>query len=265
MYESIFHINESIPNINSDALGSVGVFTVANSTATIILITLIFIIVSLFARSFTLMPKKFQGFCEVTYEAILKFIAQIVGDVEHAKKIIPFVGSLMVYLAVANLLPMIPFISSFYLNIKGEHVELFRGATTDFNTTFGLAVAVVVSMQILGMKEQGVFGYLSHFIRIKQVFVGFKKGLSHGGEAIIGFFVGLIEIVSEIAKMLSLSLRLFGNMFAHEVLTVILLGAFSFVLPVLWMGMGVLVGIVQAVVFSALVTIYYSLVLKQEH
>ena len=119
MQESFFHINEAIPNINSDALGSVGVFTIANSTATIILITFIFIIVSLFARSFTLMPKKFQGFCEVTYEAILKFIAQILGDVEHAKKIIPFVGSLMVYLAVANLLPMIPFISSFYLNIKG--------------------------------------------------------------------------------------------------------------------------------------------------
>ena len=137
-------------------------------------------------------------------------------------------------------------------------------ATTDFNTTFGLALAVIVTMQIVGMKEQGVFGYLSHFIQIKQVVHGFKKGFGDGMVAIIGFFVGLIEIISELAKMLSLSLRLFGNLFAHEVLTVILLGAFAFGVPALWMGMGVLVGIVQSIVFVALVTVYYSLVLKKE-
>jgi F-type H+-transporting ATPase subunit a len=74
----------------------------------------------------------------------------------------------------------------------------------------------------------------------------------------------LIEIISEAAKMLSLSLRLFGNMFAHEVLTVVLLGIFAIGLPSLWMSMGVLVGVVQSVVFAALVTVYYSLVLKKE-
>jgi F-type H+-transporting ATPase subunit a len=119
-------------------------------------------------------------------------------------------------------------------------------------------------MQIVGMKEQGVFGYLSHFIQIKQVVKGFRKSIGEGAVAIIGFLVGLIEIISELAKMLSLSLRLFGNLFAHEVLTVILLGAFAFGVPALWMGMGVLVGVVQSIVFTALVTVYYSLVLKKE-
>ena len=146
----------------------------------------------------------------------------------------------------------------------GEHVPLLRGATTDFNTTFGLALAVVVTMQIMGMREQGVLGYLSHFIQIKQVIRGFKKSLGEGAVSIVGFLVGLIEIIGEFAKILSLSLRLFGNMFAHEVLMVILLGAFSVAVPAIWMGMGFLVGVVQAVVFVSLTTVYYSLILKKE-
>ncbi len=262
--QSIFKVNESIPNIAPEKIGDIGVFSIANTTVTIIFIALLFILLSLFVRNFSLMPKKFQSFCELVYDGILSLISQILGNKEKAKKIIPYVGSIMLYLIVANLLPMMPLISSFYVIIDGAHIPLLRGATTDFNTTFGLALAVIVSMQFLGMKEQGVLGYLSHFIQVKQVVHGFMKGLSHGFLAIINFFVGLIEIISEVAKTLSLSLRLFGNMFAHEVLTIVLLGVFSFALPALWMGMGVLVGIVQALVFSALVTVYYSLILKKD-
>ena len=195
---------------------------------------------------------------------IVSFIISMVGDSKRAHSIIPYVGSLMVYLLIANLLPMMPGISGFYVSILGERVSLFRGVTTDFNTTFGLALAVIITMQIVGIKEQGVLGYLSHFIQIKQVWMGFRKSTSEGLVAIIGFFVGLIEIVSELAKILSLSLRLFGNLFAHEVLTVILLGTFAYGVPALWMGMGILVGIVQSIVFVALVTVYYTLVLKKE-
>ena len=74
--------------------------------------------------------------------------------------------------------------------------------------------------------------------------------------------MGLIEVIGEVAKIISLSLRLFGNMFAHEVLTIILLGAFSVGVPAIWMGMGILVGVVQAVVFTALITVYYSLTIR---
>ncbi len=199
------------------------------------------------------------------YGAVADFITSIVGDKERAKKIIPYVGALMTYLIVANLLPMVPGVASFYVTgSEGQHIPLFRGATTDFNTTFGLALAVIVIMQFVGMKEQGIGGYLSHFIQIKQVIRGFRKSVGEGMVSIIGFFVGLIEIISEVAKILSLSLRLFGNMFAHEVLTVILLGAFAIAVPAIWMGMGLLVGVVQSIVFVALVTVYYSLVLKKE-
>lgn len=262
---SFFQVHEAIPSIDAPILGSFGPFAIATSTMTVMLITVLVVgLCSLLVRA-KVLPGKVQHVLEMLYENILSFIASILGSKEKAEKVTPFVGSLMIYLLIANLLPMMPLVSSFYVtNGAGEHVTLFRGATTDFNTTFGLALAVVVMMQILGMKEQGVFGYLSHFIQIKQVVKGFSKGFGEGMVAIIGFFVGLIEIVSELAKTLSLSLRLFGNLFAHEVLTVILLGAFAYGVPALWMGMGVLVGIVQSIVFVALVTVYYSLVLKKE-
>ena len=261
---SILHVQEPIPSIAAPTIGDIGPFTIATSSITILFITILLIGLCISVSRSKLIPGKFQNLMEMFYEMIANFITSIVGTKEKAQVIIPYVGALMVYLLVANLLPMMPGISGFSLVIDGEHVPLFRGATTDFNTTFGLALAVVITMQIVGMRQQGVFGYLSHFIQIKQVIKGFKKGAGQGSVALIGFMVGLIEIISELAKMLSLSLRLFGNLFAHEVLTVILLGAFAFGVPAIWMGMGVLVGVVQSIVFVALVTVYYSLVLKKE-
>lgn len=262
---SFFHIKEEVPSIASPALGNVGPLTIATSTITTLLITFLFVFLAIKASHSKLIPSRFQAVLELFYEKVADFIISIVGDKERARVIVPYVGALMTYLLVANLLPMMPGLAGFTITTaEGVHVPLFRGATTDFNTTFGLALAVIVIMQIVGIKEQGFFGYASHFIQIKQVWRGFKKSFGEGAVSIIGFFVGLIEIISELAKILSLSLRLFGNMFAHEVLTVILLGAFSVAVPAIWMGMGVLVGVVQSIVFVALVTVYYSLVLKKE-
>lgn len=261
---SLFHVYEEIPSISSPTLGSIGLITIATSTVTVMFITVLFVALCLKVSRSKMIPGKFQHLMEIFYETVTSFITSIVGTKEKAEKIIPYVGAILVYLLTANLLPMFPGIGGLTVLIGGEHVPLLRGATTDFNTTFGLALAVVVTMQVMGMREQGIFGYLSHFIQIKQVIQGFRKSLGEGAVSIVGFLVGLIEIISEFAKILSLSLRLFGNMFAHEVLTVILLGAFSVAVPAVWMGMGFLVGVVQSVVFIALTTVYYSLILKKE-
>jgi F-type H+-transporting ATPase subunit a len=261
---NFFRVEEPIPTIAAPTLGDIGPLTIATSSITVLLITILVIALCVAVSKAKIIPGKFQHLMEMLYEQIAGFITSIVGTKEKAHAVIPYVGSLMLYLLIANLLPMMPGVSGFSLTIDGEHVPLFRGATTDFNTTFGLALAVIVTMQVVGMRQQGVFGYLSHFVQIKQVIRGFRKSFGEGMVAVIGFFVGLIEIIAEFAKMLSLSLRLFGNLFAHEVLTVILLGAFAFGVPAIWMGMGFLVGVVQSIVFVALVTVYYSLVLKKD-
>lgn len=261
---NFFQVHEEVPTIAPPILGDVGIFSIATSTITTLLILAIFIVLCRFVMKSKLVPTTFQHLVELFYEIVLSFITVIIGTKEKAAKVVPYVGAVMMYLLIANLLPLIPPVASFYITIEGDHVPLFRGVTTDFSTTFGLAFAVIVIMQIVGMREQGTGKYLSHFIQIKQVIQGFRKGIGEGSVAIVSFLVGIIEIISEFAKVLSLSLRLFGNMFAHEVLTVILLGAFAFGVPAIWMGMGVLVGVVQSVVFVALITVYYSLVIKKE-
>lgn len=257
-HQSFLHVKEEIPPIKSVAFFDVGPFTISNTTTTMVLIVFIVgLLVSTLKKN--MVPGGFQNLMEVFYEWVVSFVTQIVGDKETALKITPYVGSLLVFLVISNLLPLMPFVSAVHL----DHVPFFRGTTTDFNTTFALALMVVVLMQIIGVKSQGFFSYFSHFIQIKQVVQGFKKGIGSGAVSIVNFLVGIIEIIGELSKVLSLSLRLFGNMFAHEVLTVILLGAFAYAVPALWMGMGLLVGVVQSLVFVSLTTVYFSLVAKK--
>ena len=197
---NFFHVQEELPSISAPILGDIGPVTIATSSVTILLITILLTGLCVAVAKIRLIPSRFQHLVEILYEAIESFITSIIGDKHRAHKVVPYVGSLMLYLLVANLLPMMPGISGFIVTINGEHVPLFRGATTDFNTTFGLALAVILMVQIVGMKEHGIVGYVSHFIQIKQVVHGFKKGLGEGFTSSISFFVGLIEIISELAK-----------------------------------------------------------------
>jgi F-type H+-transporting ATPase subunit a len=105
---------------------------------------------------------------------------------------------------------------------------------------------------------------LGKFFKFKEVFLGFKKGFMEGFMAVIDFGIGLLDIVGELAKDVSLSLRLFGNMYAGEVLATLILGAFAFVLPLTWTTMSLLSGTVQALVFGSLVTAYYMLAIKPD-
>lgn len=268
--------HEAVPSINADELFHVGPFTVANSTMFTFLTIALFLIAIIYARKFKLIPNYFQHMCEMFYEGILGLLSQIVGNREHAEKILPVAGAIFTYILLSNLLTMLPGLSSFTYTpmingVAGEAVPIFRGGTADFNTTFGLALASVLFIQYVGIKENSALGHLSHFIQLGGIAKAFKgeKGVGQRigelGTGVIHFFVGLIEIIGEFAKVISLSLRLFGNMFAHEILTIIIMGSFAILVPVIWMGMGIIVGIVQAVVFTSLITVYYTLVLKKGH
>lgn len=279
--------HEEVPSVNAEELFDIGPLTVANSTMFTFLSIFLFLILVTYVSKFKLIPNAFQHLVEMFYEALLGLITQIVGDRDHAEKILPVVGAIFTYIVLSNLLMMIPGLSSFTYNVSHiqngvkviESMPLFRGGTADFNTTFGLALASVFVIQIIAIRNRGIWGHISHFIQIDSISQAFtrskskkkedKKTLTQRlglfGTGLIHLMVGLIEIVGEVAKVISLSLRLFGNMFAHEILTIIIMGSFAIAVPVLWMGMGLIVGIVQAIVFTSLITVYYSLVSKEKH
>ena len=102
----------------------------------------------------------------------------------------------------------------------------------------------------------------SAFIKIKELYNGFRKSFKDGLFSIIDFFIGFLDIISELAKVISLSLRLFGNIYAGIVLTSVIFTGMAYILPSVWVGMGLLFAIVQAVVFSSLITAYYVLAVK---
>lgn len=261
MQEKILHllqVKEEIPSIHPHELFHIGFLTFSSSTMMAVLGVILFSVLAFRVSKFKLLPSKFQIIVEDIVLFVKNFVTQIVGDEVRATKIMPYVGAVFMFILFSNLISLVPIISS----ITFEGHSVFTASTADFNTTFALALAAVAILNINAVYENGLFSHMGHFIQIKPVINGFRKSLGEGFLAIINFLVGLIEIIGELAKVISLSLRLFGNMFAHEVLTIILLGAFSYGVPAIWMGMGVLVGVVQAVVFTALITVYYSLTIR---
>lgn len=261
--ENILHflqLKEDIPSIHPHELFSFGPFIITSSTMMAFLALLVFIFLAYKVKSFKMVPSFFQHLTEILVDFLVGFIAQIVGNREKALLLLPYVGSVFAFILFSNLSAMIPVING----LEWNHHHMFTPSTADFNTTFALALAAVVVVHVIAINKAGLFSHLGHFVQVKPVINGFKKSIGEGMLGLIHFFVGLIEVVGEIAKVISLSLRLFGNMFAHEVLMIILLGAFSIGVPAIWMGMGILVGVVQAVVFTALITVYYSLLVREE-
>ena len=116
---------------------------------------------------------------------------------------------------------------------------------------------MMILVQIESVRDWGIFGYIGKYVQVKEVWKGFKKGTGEGMVAVVNFIIGLLDVISEIAKVVSLSVRLFGNIYAGEILMTILLGAFAYALPSVWLGMNIFVGVIQALVFGSLVAAYY--------
>ena len=245
------------PIINFHIFG----YPIAGSTMTIFIIVALFAVLGcIVTKKFKIRPSMFQTSIEMIYEGVFELVSNITDNRKRTEIIFPVVGAMMIYLILANVIDLIPGFSQIEVNGK----EVFSSATADFNTTLGLALGAVLVINLISIKEWGLFAYLGKFFKFKEVYLGFKKSISEGFVALIEFFVGLLDVIGEITKVISLSLRLFGNMYAGKVLTIILLGIFAYIVPATWLAMNLFVGILQAVVFASLVAAYYTLAINPE-
>ncbi|HMU92278.1 MAG TPA: F0F1 ATP synthase subunit A [Anaerolineales bacterium] len=222
-----------------------------------------------------------------TMEAILEMLYNMTessAGVKWAKTIFPWFATIMIYVLVANLLKLLPGFESIGVihhahgeghltqelgNFLGFRWELlspdkveeggyilapfFRGISVDLNFTLSLALISFFAIQIIGVRSQGI-GYFSKFFNTKRMFkVPFFGAMD--------FLVGLLEIISELAKILSFTFRLFGNMFAGIVLVAVvasLLGKIS-ILPAMIMMFELFVGLIQAFVFGMLTMVFMAM------
>lgn len=247
------------PTIQPELLFQLKGFPVTNAILTGFLITVfLFFIVVFIKKRMKMIPGRLQLLAEITVESFLHLLEQITGTRKRAEQLLPLIGALFLYVGISNIITLIPPFSAF--SFAG--VPMFRTPTNDFNTTFSFALAMIVLINVVSIKNAGLFSYLGKFIKIKGIYLGFKKGLGAGAMAIVEFLIGLLDIISELAKIISLSLRLFGNMYAGDVLLVILFGAFALAAPTIWIGMSLLTGVLQALVFGALTAAYFTLAVQ---
>lgn len=250
-----------LTSIQPEIVFSIGNFGIANSTLMILLMAIMFLCLGIFSvRKFTLIPGKFQAGFEMVYESILGLVVQITGNKKQAEKIFPIIGTILVYFSIANVIALIPGLT----DITYAGTAIFRTPTSDINTALGVSIAAVIALNLVSLKEWGTMEYIGLYLPIKNVFKGFKKSFMDGFVAMVDVFVGVLNIIGELAKIISLSFRLFGNVYAGQVLAIIIMGAFAYVLPTIWTLMSGFTGLLQGMVFASLVAVYYSLSLKPQ-
>lgn len=230
-------------------------------------ITVIVIIVLSFIIRFKLkeIPRGIQNFFEVIIEGAFSLCDQVTNSRALSIKIFPIAISVFFFILVNNWFGILP-LGGFGLIEKGETSAVFvpflRGGTADINTTIALAVMAVVGANMFGVFSIGIWKTFNKYVNLKvigQIGEKIRRDPSVIIVAPITFFVGLIEIVGEFAKIASLSFRLFGNVFAGEVLLVSVAALVGYIVPIPFLFLEILVGVIQALIFSVLLVVYFTI------
>ncbi|OHB18232.1 MAG: ATP synthase F0 subunit A [Parcubacteria group bacterium RIFCSPHIGHO2_01_FULL_47_10b] len=228
---------------------------ITNTLLTTWLAALIVIAVSLLAvRRMKMVPGTLQNMFELFIETAHSFVQDTIHQKKVTELVFPLVTTIFIYILFTNWLGLFPGIGSigFWETHGGERelVHFFRPGNTDINMTLGLAIVSVLAAQILGIATLGMLRYGSKFINFTNP---------------IKFFVGILELISEMAKLISFSFRLFGNMFAGEVLLIVAAFFLPFILPLPFMMLELFVGLIQALVFAMLTLVFLKTATEEAH
>jgi F-type H+-transporting ATPase subunit a len=243
-----------------------GSLTVTNALLTSWVVVIIIIIISLFLRSkLRVVPGKLQNIFEIIVDGALDMCDQVTNDRALSLKIFPIAISVFFFILLNNWLGILP-LGGFGIVEKGEQglsfIPFLRGGTADINTTLALATMAVIGANIFGVISIGIWKTFNKYVNLKAIGGIFTK-IRHDPTVIIvapiTFFVGLIEIVGEFAKIASLSFRLFGNVFAGEVLLVSMAALVAYIVPIPFLFLELLVGVIQALIFSILLVVYFTI------
>ena len=254
----------------AEPIAHVGNFPITNSLLNTWLVVVIIIIFSVVLRTrMRLIPRGIQNVFEIFIEGALDMCDSVTGDRKKSKRVFPIVFTFFAFILLNNWLGILPGIGTIGFVENGTFIPYFRGGTADMNTTLALALISVIGANIFGMVSVGVLKHANKFINIKS-FLDIPKKIKKDLSIIIvnpiKFFVGLIEIIGEVAKVASLSFRLFGNVFAGEVLLSTLAVIFAYGLPIPFIFLEIIVGFVQALIFALLTLVYYTIAsMDEEH
>lgn len=244
-------------------------FTVTNAMINAYASVAFFVIVALIARRRrTLIPKGVHNIIEAVIEFVLNEIEKVTEDAKKARAFLPLIGTIFFFVLVNNWMGLLPGTGSIGWEAvshgEAHLIPLMRPATSDLNMTLAIAVVAIFATHLAGLKSLGFVNHFSKFFNFRGIFQAVRKGPMAIGVACVEFFIGIIEVIGEFAKTMSLSLRLFGNVFAGEILLMVMLGLVGYVVPVPFMFLELLVGVIQATVF-AMLTLAFLVVATMDH
>ncbi|MDP2944105.1 MAG: FoF1 ATP synthase subunit a [bacterium] len=266
--EEIIHEN----TLYAEPIAHIGNFPITNALATSTVALVIIVILGLLvSRNIKKVPTGLQNALEMIIEGFLGMFDGITGNRKKSLQFAPVVLAFFFFILINNWMGLLPGVGSVgqIAALHGEKVFIpyLRGGTADLNTTLALASLGVVLSHIMGVLAVGWWKYLNKFINIK-AFLEIPKKIKKDPMILlvnpIKAFVGIIEIVGELAKVASLSFRLFGNVFAGEVLLASMSAILAYGVPIPFMFLEVLVGLIQALIFSMLILTYLTINTTQE-
>ncbi len=262
-------------SISAETVAHVWGLPLSNSIVTGLLVSLfLFVFALLFRRSFRMtdQPSSLQNFVEAVVEGLQNFVHSITENSAKTALFFPLIATFFLFILLNNYFGLLPGVGPILVeeahkqqaislaqqihaagldSAEGhsQMVPLFRAATADLNTTLALAIISVVMTQVFGVSHLGL--------------AYFKKFFDFSSP--IAFFVGILELILETAKIVSFAFRLFGNIFAGEVLLVVLTYLVAVLVPAPFYALELFVGFIQALVFSMLSLLFFNLATKGHH
>ncbi len=249
----------------AEPVAHIGTFAITNALITSWVAVVIIVIIALAVKlHLKKIPGKFQHVMEIVYEQGLALADQVTNNRAKSQKVFPIVISIFFFVLINNWLGILP-VGGFGL-VETHHglssfIPFVRSGTADINTTIALAVMAVIGANVFGIVTLGIWKMFNKFVNLKALASipgKIRKDPTIVVVAPITFFVGLLEIIGEFAKIASLSFRLFGNVFAGEVLLASMAALIAYFVPIPFLFLEILVGVIQALIFSMLTLVYFT-------
>ncbi|NCB20965.1 MAG: hypothetical protein EOM88_03550 [Clostridia bacterium] len=232
-------------SLSPEILFYIGQIPISNSFFwSLFVFTFLIIGAIVFKYSLRLRPGKFQSLLEMLISESYNFVESMMGSKKKAQKVFPLVFTMFFFIFFVNLLTFIPGQSAVTIKTAGGIIPLFRAIIADYSLVFVMTIVSVFVTQTVAIVSMGPLRYIGKFLNFTSP---------------LNFFLGLMDLVGEIAKVLSLSFRLFGNIFAGEVLAAVMLFLFPFFLPLPFSFLGILTAVAQPFVFSVLTVVFISM------
>lgn len=203
-----------------------------------------------FTKRPQLMPKKIQSIAEMIVGGVYDYMIDVLESRKLAATYFPVVMTIFIFVLALNWIGLLPGVTAIGLNHDGDFIPVLYPAATDLNITIAFAIIAFLTIEIAGVVALGVFKYGGKFINFHSP---------------LAFIIGLIELISEVARLISFSFRLFGNIFAGKTLLVVIMFFVPYIVPVPLYAFEVFVGFIQAFIFAILTLFFIKIAVAEPH